>query len=151
MLARAVAEGHELANHSTIDELVAGLSQEDFETKFRHCHRLISKLQPGFHNRPFRWFRPGGGAWTPRMLRFIEDMGYTAVLTNVYPILELPLPRLGLSSFGAWLTAIFMRYRARPGSILLVHDRWHTPATLRNALPYITAQYDVGTVSQLFE
>jgi len=85
------------------------------------------------------------------MLDFTSSMGYTAVLTNVYPITELPLPRLGLSAFGAWITAVYMRYRARPGAVLLVHDRWHTPATLRNALPHIVAKYKIGTVTQLFQ
>jgi hypothetical protein len=32
----------------------------------------------------------------------------------------------------------------------LVHDRWHTPSSLRDALPSIVAQYEVGTLTELF-
>ena len=32
---------------------------------------------------------------------------------------------------------ISCRYRVRPGAIIVVHDRWHTAATLRKALPAI--------------
>merc|ERR1712110_529735 len=77
-VARAVAEGHELGNHGTIDESSAFLAQADFERNFLHCDALLRRLQPGGtagsgaaqdHR---RWFRPGGGMWTQAMLNFVE-------------------------------------------------------------------------------
>lgn len=148
ILARAVREGHELGNHGTIDEKSAWLPQVTFEANFEHCHRLITRLQP---NSGQKWFRPGSGVWTSEMLSYIESRGYKAVLASVYPLLELPLPLLGLEPLGTWLTTWFLKMRVRPGAVLLLHDRWHTPAALRAALPSIVAQYDVLTISELFD
>jgi len=151
LLQRAVREGHELGNHGTIDEMAANLPQDEFETKFESCHAYISLLQPGFDKRRYKWFRPGGGRWTSLMLSHIEERGYTAVLASVYPVLELVLPRLGLVSFGAWITGLYLRFRVRPGAVLLVHDRWHTAASLKVALPSIVQKYNVGTITELCE
>lgn len=151
LLQRAVNEGHELGNHGIIDEMAANLSQEEFETNFQSCHRYISGLQEGFEKRRCKWFRPGGGRWTSAMLGYIEEQGYTTVLASVYPVLELGLPRIGLVRLGAWLTGLYLRFRVRPGAILLVHDRWHTAASLKAALPSIVEKYDVGTITELFE
>jgi peptidoglycan/xylan/chitin deacetylase (PgdA/CDA1 family) len=157
---RAVDEGHELGNHGVVDEKHAALAPAEFEQRLAHCDALLAKLQPGFAARPRRWFRPGAGAWTKPMLAHAAAMGYTAVLASVYPLLELRIPQLcrgwrllgqATESFGAWLSAVFVLARARPGAIIVLHDRWHTPRTLERVLPQLAKRFRIVTLSSLFE
>jgi peptidoglycan/xylan/chitin deacetylase (PgdA/CDA1 family) len=150
LLTRAVAEGHELGNHGTVDETAAALptsGDDSFEEHFNHCDQLLRKLQG---DRPMKWFRPGGGMWTKPMLDLVSRAGYKTVLTNVCQIGD---PYTSRYSFFTGFTALWLLLRARmasPGAIMLVHDRVFTPDVLRLCLPGIATHFDVVTLSELF-
>lgn len=57
------------------------------------------------------------------MLDWCDARGYACVLGNCYPHDPLAATRL--------VNAAYLRRRVRPGAIVILHDRWHTPATLR--------------------
>jgi peptidoglycan/xylan/chitin deacetylase (PgdA/CDA1 family) len=142
---RAVDEGHELGNHGTIDEAAAALSPEAFQKKFDHCDRLLRALQG---EKTQKWFRPGSGAWNKPMLQVATQAGYRTVLTNDYQLFE---PFTSTHSAFSSFTAFYLRMRARPGAIMLVHDRIFTPVVLQLALPEISRHFDIVTLSELFE
>jgi len=159
-LARALRQGHELGNHGVVDERHAALGPAAFERTLAQCDAVLARLQPGFAERPRRWFRPGSGLWTRHMLAHVAATGYTPVLASVYPLLELPIPLLfrgwrvagqATETVGVWLSAMFVLARARPGGILILHDRWHTPRTLELILPRLAKHYRIVTLSTLFE
>lgn len=117
----AVEEGLvELGNHGAYDEPAVGLEWSDFERKHDHCERLLESLQ-GVPKR--KWFRPGSGLVNGRILDWCAKRGYTCVLGNCYPHDPADITR--------FVNAAYLRRRVRNGAIVLIHDRWHTPDTLR--------------------
>ena len=141
LLARAVANGHELGNHHMYDEPAFVLQPHELEKKFHHCTSLLKRLQ----QRAPRWHRPGSGIWTEHMLKLAEAAGYEAT------VLASCFPHDTISSVTA-LHRWFLSKRVRPGCIALVHDRHYTPDTLRAVLPRIRAKgLDCVTLSTLFD
>lgn len=145
LLRRAVSEGHELGNHNMFDEPAAGLSSEEFDHKVQHCDSLLREIygESEWKTRSYKWHRPGSGFWTSHILDKTHGMGYTNVLANCFPN--------DTDSWTRKFHAPFLRFRARPGCIVLLHDRWHTPETLRAALPALRKRFEIGTLSQLFK
>lgn len=145
LLERAVAEGHELGNHTMFDEPSASLPDSRFTEAFEHCDELIAELSGGrasWEARPRRWMRPGSALWTPHILRESERLGYTPVLTNCFPFDPVPLSR--------FVNTAYLARRVQPGSVIVLHDRWWTPGTLATALPRIKEQgFRLVTLSQL--
>lgn len=74
---RIVAEGHEIANHLMRDEPAIRLSDRDYRDALSRTQDLL-----GRHGGS-RWFRPGSGWVTPRMLRSAGDLGLGCVLGTV--------------------------------------------------------------------
>lgn len=143
LLRRAIAEGHELGNHNMFDEPAASLSPIEFEAKLKHCDALLGEIygEEEWKARPHRWHRPGSGFWTAGMLKTAKVMGYKTVLANCFPN--------DIFSWTRLLNAPYLKLRARPGCIILLHDRWHTPATLREALPSLCQRLHLVTLSEL--
>jgi len=80
--------------------------------------------------------------WNSHILRRAREKGYTTVIANCYPH--------DVASVTRRLNARYLKWRVRPGAVVIVHDRWHTPETLRQALPYIKSQgLRLGTLSAL--
>ena len=96
-----------------------------------------------------RWFRPGSGMWTEHILQFARRRGYEVVLGNVYQLIEPFSSRDWPEWPGAWLTALFVRLRARAGGIVILHDRKHTPRVLELALPDLVRRFEVVSLSEL--
>ncbi|KAH8063490.1 acetyl-CoA transmembrane transporter [Aureococcus anophagefferens] len=118
-LAAAVGEGLvELGNHGAYDEPAVALADADFVAKHDHCDAAIRRLQEAT-----TWFRPGSGLVDRRVLAWAEARGYRVVLGNCYPHDPLDATR--------FVNASYLRRRVRPGCVVILHDRWHTPATLR--------------------
>eukprot|EP00929_Paragymnodinium_shiwhaense_P085002 TRINITY_DN45481_c0_g1_i2.p1 TRINITY_DN45481_c0_g1~~TRINITY_DN45481_c0_g1_i2.p1 ORF type:complete len:306 (-),score=61.13 TRINITY_DN45481_c0_g1_i2:106-1023(-) len=145
LLKRAVAEGHELANHMLFDRPAIALSDQEFTHAFEHCDKLIAGLQGGsgaWKARSRRWFRPASAMWSQHMLEMASSKGYTCVISNCFPFDTAAATR--------FLNAPYLRSRVRPGSVVVVHDRWHTPETLDKALPVIlNAGVKLSTLSEL--
>lgn len=144
LLRRAVSEGHELGNHLQFDKPAVVMSPEDFDNAFMHCDRLISELHghEQWAARPKHWFRPASALWNGHILATAAAKGYTTVLANCFPH--------DVAAVTRCLNAPYLCHRARPGAVIAVHDRWHTPATLDKALPKIRQQgLQLGTLSAL--
>ena len=143
IIREAVSAGRiELANHGAFDEPAAGLSSQDFRAKHDACDALIHSMAPP----PSRkWFRPGSALVNHSIFEWCRSHSYTCVLGSCFPH----------DNFGCTClcNAAYLRRRVRPGAIVILHDRWHTPATLRAffAKRGKTASIRLTTLSELFD
>jgi peptidoglycan/xylan/chitin deacetylase (PgdA/CDA1 family) len=101
------AGGHELANHLYTDRMSARLPDAEFVDELKRTDALIQPLDAP------RWCRPGSGFLTTRIVRLMQENGYTAVGGTAYPI--------DLYTNVAFTTRHFLR-NVRPGAILVLHD-----------------------------
>eukprot|EP00929_Paragymnodinium_shiwhaense_P086635 TRINITY_DN47113_c0_g1_i1.p1 TRINITY_DN47113_c0_g1~~TRINITY_DN47113_c0_g1_i1.p1 ORF type:complete len:481 (-),score=97.73 TRINITY_DN47113_c0_g1_i1:32-1474(-) len=89
-----------------------------------------------------KWFRPGGGFFSKDMTRLAAKHGYSTVLGSCFPF-DTHLP--------AFHNEAYVLMRARPGKIIVIHDRPRLLQTLRKLLPKLCTKYKVVSLSQLFE
>ncbi len=139
LVRRLVREGHELGNHQMSETPSIRLSSAAFEQQLLRAHSRISAFGA------LRWFRPGSGWFSHRMLDQIEHYGYQCVLGSAY--LE---DTLRWVKYLAWHILL----NTRPGSIIILHDgnlgRQRTVSVLRQLLPALQRRgYQVVTVSTL--
>ncbi len=140
LLARIVAEGHELGNHLTRDEASIQLPPQEFERKLLMAHAILSRYaQP-------RWFRPGSGRFNDAMLGTLRRHGYACALGSVYPF-DAAIPSSGFASR-------YILWTADPGAIIVLHDVGsrgrRTAATLQAILPELRVKgFEVVTLSML--
>ena len=108
IVARIGAEGHELANHLMRDEPSVLLPDLDFR---RQLGQVTSLLAP---YGDIRWFRPGSGWFTPRMLKSATRLNLHCVLGTV----------VAVHGGGASDRRIARHLigRIRPGSIAVLHE-----------------------------
>ena len=74
LLAAVAAAGHELANHLMRDERSVLVPDTRFRRELAEVTALLAPYGP------VRWFRPGSGFFTPRMLRSAAQQNLRAVL-----------------------------------------------------------------------
>jgi len=101
------ADGHELANHLFTDRMSARLNDADFVDELRRTEALIQPLDSP------KWCRPGSGVLTTRIIRRMQEHGYTAVGGTAYPV--------DLYT-NVQVTARHFLRNVRPGAILVLHD-----------------------------
>ncbi|KAK3355937.1 hypothetical protein B0H65DRAFT_453647 [Neurospora tetraspora] len=92
-----------------------------------------------------KYYRPGSGFFSERMLSLVRKLGYRLVLGSIYP----HDAQIGY----AWLNARHILSMLSPGGIIICHDRrsW-TPPMLRKVLPEMQRRgYKAVTVTQLLE
>jgi peptidoglycan/xylan/chitin deacetylase (PgdA/CDA1 family) len=140
LLRRMAAEGHELGNHLVTDEPSILLGPEGFQRAVEHTHDLLEEYGE------VRWLRPGSGWYNGPMLQTAGRHGYRVALGSVYPF-DAMLPFPGLA-------ARYILWRARPGSIIVLHDVGsrgeRTLATLESVLPELKRRgFQVITLSEL--
>lgn len=140
LIERMVAEGHEIGNHMTADEMSVRLSAEDFERKLHRAHdRLSSYAQ-------VHWFRPASGWFNERMIGEMRELDYRLVLGSIFPFDT----HQSWPGFSSWL----VRTRSGPGSVIVLHDGGergaNTHEALSEILPSLQAQgLKPVTLSQL--
>ncbi|KAJ3021617.1 UNVERIFIED_CONTAM: hypothetical protein HDU68_009531 [Siphonaria sp. JEL0065] len=142
LLARMVAEGHELANHTMFDRPTVSLTREIFELELVQVDSIISLHQP---NPSIKWFRPGSGVFSQEMVDIAESYGYKTILGCRFPVDTTSRdPRLN-----SWHVASGIH----PGAIVVLHDyREWIKETLRLLLPVLIVEkgYRVVTASELY-
>lgn len=146
LLRRAVEEGHELANHLQFDKPAITMAPGEFDAAFAHCDQLISDIhgQEAWEQRRRHWFRPASALWNRHILATASARGYTTVIANCFPH--------DVSACTRHVNHLYLQWRVRPGSVVVLHDRWHTPATLDKVLPKIARRgLKLGTLSALQE
>jgi peptidoglycan/xylan/chitin deacetylase (PgdA/CDA1 family) len=141
LLRRMLAEGHELGNHLTRDEPSSRLSPQAFEKELCTAHAVLSA-----YGSRVAWCRPGSGWVNAPMLVTLQKHGYRCALGSVYPLdAQLPCP---------WFASLVVRWAARPGAIIILHDGGprgrRTAKTLARVLPVLTSRgYRAVTLSEL--
>jgi len=142
IVARAVEEGHELANHLTTDGRSILLSPAEFERQLLDAHDVLSRFAD------VRWFRPGSGWHNAEMLSILHEHGYRCALGSVYPF-DPQIP-------SAWFAARYTLRNVQPGSIIVLHDYGgrgeRTATALATILPELNRRgFRVVTLSELLE
>jgi peptidoglycan/xylan/chitin deacetylase (PgdA/CDA1 family) len=137
---RIVSEGHELGNHFKSDRPSIQLDSAAFDRALAEADSAIREFAPA------RWARPGSGWYTPRMVRSMERSGYDCALGTVYP--------LDGTVGWSWFSRQFILANARPGTIVILHDRGaraqRTAKVLGQVLPELRARgYEIVTLSEL--
>ena len=130
LVARTVAEGHELGNHLTADEVSADLDAEDFSAKLAESTAILSAYGP------VRWFRPGSAWYNDHIREAARSSNYRLVEASMIPLdARVPFPGL---------VAQYIRSSVEPGSVLVLHTRRgrgpRTLEVLRRILPDLTAR-----------
>ncbi|HEX6133502.1 MAG TPA: chitin deacetylase family protein [Longimicrobiales bacterium] len=142
VMARLVADGHELGHHMMYDEKSIDLAPDTFAAQFDELHGVLSRLGGS------RVFRPGSGWYDDRMVETAARRGYRTVLGSVYPFdAQLPSARIA-----GW----YVLQHAAPGAIVVLHDGpergRRTADALRRILPELRRRgYDIVTVSGLID
>ena len=77
---RIVKEGHEIGNHMTSDYPSLRYTPSDFKLNFLRSHATLKEFQPGM-----KWFRPGSGFYSSRMINTVHAYHYRLVLGSIYP------------------------------------------------------------------
>jgi peptidoglycan-N-acetylglucosamine deacetylase len=108
IVARIAAEGHELANHLMRDERSILLPDGQFRNELAEVNDLLAPYAA------VRWFRPGSGWFTPRMLRQAQAHDLHAVLGTAVAM-HTGGPRDGR-------IARNLLGGIRPGSIVVLHE-----------------------------
>ena len=138
---RLIREGHEVANHMLFDVPSAKLSPDTFALHFTRTDSILRS----FGAEPV-WFRPGSGRFNDRMLALLCEVGSIGVLGDVYPF-DAAIPSAGFA-------VDFITQRARPGSIIIMHDGKGRGRRTARALAYVLptlqrAGYRVVTLTEL--
>ena len=140
IVTRMLREGHEIGNHLTRDRPAVRLDSATFEQDLAQADSVLRRYGS------VHWVRPGSGWYSRRMVRAMRRAGHECALGSVYPI------DAGLG--WPWLSARYILAHARPGAIIILHDRGirgeRTAAVLGEVLPALRARgYQTVTLSEL--
>lgn len=80
LMQRAVDDGHQLTNHTTVDSKCLHLTKAEFRKRLEDCQALLDELAPGAR----RWFRPPSGVMNGTMREVLLEDGYTVCLGDCY-------------------------------------------------------------------
>jgi peptidoglycan/xylan/chitin deacetylase (PgdA/CDA1 family) len=144
LLRQALVDGHELANHMQYDRPAISLSNDQFDEAFLHCDRFLAEMygEDVWQSRQYKWFRPASALWSGHILDMAGKYKYKTVITNCHPF--------DAADSSRHLNSHYLRKNVSRGSVIVVHDRWHTPKTLDQALPLIKKTgLNLVTVSEL--
>lgn len=106
----AVAQGHELANHTFHHVRLPKLTDAQITQELKTTNDLLTALT----GKPIRYFRPPGGAHSQRVLRIAAGLGLTTVFWTDDPG---DFQNPGVET----VEARYARH-LRPGGIILLHD-----------------------------
>ncbi|KAI5061645.1 hypothetical protein GOP47_0024150 [Adiantum capillus-veneris] len=144
------SEGHEVGNHTMHDVASWRLPLEEFEEQLLSVDRRLNDLYfEDNHDRKIKWFRPGHGFFTEKMLHVAERHGYRTALGSLFPLDTL------FTSQGENI-AKYLLWRVHYGDIIILHDRapqrLQTAKALRILLPKLRERgFSVVTLSELLK
>lgn len=110
IMRRMVAEGHDVGNHAYSHANMVLLNEKQLTREISRAERAIRETT----GRTTTLFRPPRGLYNRRVRKRLLDEGYSIVLWSV--------SSMDWSFFGARAIAWRVRYFARNGSIILLHD-----------------------------
>jgi len=142
ILAQAVADGHEIANHAYSHKLLTKMSKAEIGEEMDKAEKAITIVAP----KP-TLFRPPGGAYNDTVTAQAMQRGYTSILWSIDP--------------GDWRRPSVEQVvdnvmkNIEPGSIVLLHDGQYplpTPEAIGIIIDKLRAQgYSIVTVSELLQ
>jgi peptidoglycan/xylan/chitin deacetylase (PgdA/CDA1 family) len=140
VLVRMAREGHEIGNHLTRDRIAVRLDSATYEADLAEAQSALARYAP------VRWARPGSGLYSQRMVRQMRRGRHECVLGSVYPF------DAGLG--WPWLSERYILAHARPGAIIILHDRGRrgarTAEVLGRVLPELRQRgYRTVTLTEL--
>jgi peptidoglycan/xylan/chitin deacetylase (PgdA/CDA1 family) len=102
ILSRMIREGHELGNHMSFDAPSYQLNETEFNKQFMEVDEMLeearNKTAPPDNTNDSKWFRPGHGFFTRKMVQNVSTYGYKTALGDVYP----HDPAIAISSINAY-------------------------------------------------
>jgi peptidoglycan/xylan/chitin deacetylase (PgdA/CDA1 family) len=139
-----VRQGHELGNHAMHDEPSLSLPSDVLYDQLQEVDALISTTHRTVGvPRAARYFRPGSGFFSQRILDVAAKLNYKTILGSVYP----HDPFISWWRVNAWHVLSMVR----PGSVIICHDRrsWTVPM-LGRVVPELKRRgFEVVSVSEL--
>jgi len=157
ILNRMQEEGHELGNHMSFDTPSYQLDDKEFTKQLLEVDALLEEIRntthppsSSYHQDPNatssdrKWFRPGHGFFTRKMIDEVQKYGYTTALGDVYP----HDPAISISSVNSY----YVINRVHPGAIIILHNRPWTIDTLRTTLPKLKSMgFTFATLSEILK
>jgi peptidoglycan/xylan/chitin deacetylase (PgdA/CDA1 family) len=148
ILTRMANEGHELGNHMSFDSPSYQLNDTEFTKQFLEVDELLHEIkntsEPPDDANTSKWFRPGHGFFTRKMVDKVQSYGYRTALGDVYP----HDPAIALSS----VNAFYVINRVHPGAIIILHNRPWSVDTIATIVPKLKAMgYTFATLSELIK
>lgn len=129
LVVRIVREGHTLCNHSWHHEFNLGaLREAEIRANLERTNRAIQRAVPGAR---IGYFRQPGGKWTALEVKVARDLGMVSLHWSVDPA-DWQKP-------GATVIIHRIADRARPGSIVLLHDGGGDRSGTLDACPTVLA------------
>ncbi|QKF93513.1 polysaccharide deacetylase [Fadolivirus algeromassiliense] len=131
ILINAVLNGHQLGNHGKTNSIHALKSKLSLETEINSCDKLIKDIydEAGVRLPSLMVYRPGCGLFNNRILKLMNDKGYTLALGSVYP--NDPLFRWSLLNY------YYIINHIENGDVIILHDREWTISLLEKLLPWL--------------
>ena len=147
ILVDIVRSGSELGNHAMHDEPSLSLSNDILKEEIAEVDELIAAayITSGLDSPREKYFRPGSGFFSRRILNLVETSGHRLILGSVYP-------HDPFISYW-WINAWHILSMTRKGSVIICHDRrsWTAPM-LKYVLPKLRKKgYQIVSVSKFLE
>lgn len=145
LLIEAVNDGHVLCNHGKTDSMHAFHSIDSLKNEIKDCETKLNEIYQKQCNQDwkYKFYRPGCGIFTNKMLKLLESMGYNIILGNVYP--NDPF------CCNSWWNFQYLKWHIDSGDVIILHDRPWTINLLKKLLPWIKEQgYECITLNQVF-
>lgn len=154
---RIIAEGHEVANHTTVDAASWKMSKEEFEYSLMSCEESIKpwfekrqKSNDKENRKTYKWFRPGHGILSSSMLATLRRQRYRTAIVNVFPNDAQRFPKSCQFHYPQ-LNSWYLSVRTRAGAIVVLHDRQWTVSTLQMCLSTLSKRFYLTTLSNFIE
>ncbi|RDW87362.1 carbohydrate esterase family 4 protein [Coleophoma crateriformis] len=133
-------EGHEVGNHAWTDEKTVLRPLPEIERQIKAVDALLPTNSNGL-----KYFRPGGGFFSNKMVEMVTGLGYKVILGCVYP----HDPQI----WSAWVNSRHVLSMVRPGGIIIMHDRrLHSAPQLELVLEGLTAKgWEVVSLGKMLD
>jgi peptidoglycan/xylan/chitin deacetylase (PgdA/CDA1 family) len=140
LVRRIVAGGHELGNHLLSDYPSILLPAAEFQTQLMQVDATLRRFGG------VRYFRPGSGFFTPRMLQIAAENNYRCALGTI--------STLDTDSRNPQTVAHRIAKKVRPGDVIVLHegspDRIRVVTVVERLLADLTARgYRFVTLTEL--
>lgn len=146
VLVDVLRAGNELGNHAMHDEPSIQLPSAELENQIHQVDHYIDRAYEAVgQQRTARYFRPGSGVFSQRILDVASMANYKTILGSIYP----HDPFISFWRINAWHILSMMR----PGAVIICHDRrpWTAPM-LKKVLPEMKRRgYQVVSVTKFLE